>query len=218
MALRERALLRRDSGRSICPITISILSAIPSKCSSLSGPASCTIRSPEARNCVRSSESKMSATARGAGARRIRRGVAFWSMVPFLETVSAASRRSGPWHDRQDQSRGMCSVMNDGVLGRCELLRVRCVVPGVGVSVEARKIAAGDFKAQAMSLAEYVGCRPQVDIEFVSLAGFQEFRRLLRIAIPGAHDALGQVLGKAVRCHVHQFGDEIGVDCGRPGK
>src|SRR3954470_4950325 len=115
-------------------------------------------------------------------------------MVPFLKTVSAARRRSGPWHNRQDQSRGMCSIMNDGVLGRCELLRVRCVVPGIGVSVKTRKIAAGDFKAQAVSLAEYVRRGPQVDIEFVSLAGLQEFRRLLRIAIPGAHDALGQVL------------------------
>ena len=50
----------------------------------------------------------------------------------------------------------MPRVMNDRVLGRGELLRVRRIVPGIGVSVEARKIAAGDFKAQAVSSAENV--------------------------------------------------------------
>ncbi len=54
----------------------------------------------------------------------------------------------------------MPCVMNDGVLGWCELPRVRRVVPGIGVSVEAGKIAAGDFKAQAVSSPEQRSTSP----------------------------------------------------------
>ena len=108
--------------------------------------------------------------------------------------------------------------MNDCVLGHYEVPRVRRVVPPISVSVKARKIAAADFKAQAVSSPEYIRRRPHIDIEFVNLAWLQKFGRLLRIAITGANDALGQILRKAVRAHVHQFGKEIGVDCGRFGE
>jgi hypothetical protein len=50
----------------------------------------------------------------------------------------------------------MLRVMNNGVYRRRELPGVRRVVPGVGVSVEARKIAAGDLKAKAVTLPENV--------------------------------------------------------------
>ena len=112
----------------------------------------------------------------------------------------------------------MLRVVNDCVLGHYEFPRVRRGVPRISVSVEARKIAAADFKAQAVSSPKYIRCRPHIDIEFVSLAGLQKFGRLLRIVIAGANDALGQILRKAVRAHVHQFGKEISFDCGRLGK
>jgi len=54
----------------------------------------------------------------------------------------------------------MAAVMNDCVLGHYESPRVRRVVSGIGISVEARKIAAADFKAQAVSSPKYIRRRP----------------------------------------------------------
>ena len=65
------------------------------------------------------------------------------------------------------------------------------VPAGVGVPVEPREVAAGNLQPDPMPLLEHVAGGPEVDGVLVDFAGLDEARRLSRLPIPGANDAVG---------------------------
>ena len=66
-------------------------------------------------------------------------------------------------------------------------------VPGVQVTVEARKVAAGDIHSYAVALQEYVAGRPEVDSKLVHFSRLQQRLVLLRRAVAPPYDAVAQV-------------------------
>ena len=87
----------------------------------------------------------------------------------------------------------------------------------VQISIEPREITAAHLQAQDVSLAKNIARCPKVNFEFINLAWIDEFRLVLRLAVPRSHDSFCQILGEAIRPHVYQFRGEIGVDRGRAG-
>ena len=69
-----------------------------------------------------------------------------------------------------------------------------------------------------MVFLEDVAGGPEVDGQFVDLAGCDERRMLLRFAVAGAQDTFGEVLREAVGPDVDEFRGEIGVGCGGFGE
>jgi hypothetical protein len=109
----------------------------------------------------------------------------------------------------------MGRVVQDGVGGGGPLGRSGSAFAGVEIAIEARKVAAGDFQADAVAGAEDVTGGPEVDREMTYLAGRERCGRQLRVAIFGAKDAFGEIDGGAVWKNVNEFCGEIGVNDGR---
>ena len=65
-----------------------------------------------------------------------------------------------------------------------------------------------------MAFFEDVAGGPEIDAEFVDLAGSDECRVFLGFAMAGAEDAFGDVLREAVGPNVDEFGGEVGVGRG----
>ena len=92
---------------------------------------------------------------------------------------------------------------------------------GVGIDLEARKIAAGDVDAQAVAGAEPIGRRRQSDGYGVDAPGFQQLGIGPRFAIAHAQHGVGEVEREALgivcagRVDVDQFGGEVRVECRR---
>ena len=122
-------------------------------------------------------------------------------------------------NNRQDQRRGMFRIVINHIRSGPEwLLRVYvlaglqiAIAPGVQVTVETRKVAAGNFQAQRVSFFEDIAGRPDVNVEFVYLAGRDQRRRFLRVTIADAHNSFGQILRETVGPDVDQLGGEVGV-------
>ncbi len=69
-----------------------------------------------------------------------------------------------------------------------------------------------------MAFFEDVAGGPEIDGQFVDLAGSDERRMLLRFAVAGAQNSFGEVLREAVGPDIDEFRGEIGVGCGRFGE
>src|SRR5205823_7697487 len=81
-------------------------------------------------------------------------------------------------------------------------------LPGVRVAIPAREARRSDVDADAVSGEEAISRRPQIDDVLIGAAGLDR-RRLLRIAIARADDAVGEVLRIAVRMDVHEPRNEV---------
>jgi len=92
----------------------------------------------------------------------------------------------------------MLSVMIDNVGRRYKLFARLRLLCRVQIAVKTREVAARNLQSQSVSLEKNVARGPQVNGEFVYVLGLQEVRLLLRIAIAGANDSFGQILGKAI--------------------
>lgn len=89
--------------------------------------------------------------------------------------------------------------------------RVRSGRPsGICIAVKSRIVAAGDFQTDAMSFQEHKARRPQSNRYF--FAAIVAVRLPLKVT---TQNALGNVVGRSVRKHVHEFASEIGVRRGR---
>src|SRR5579863_2506525 len=133
-----------------------------------------------------------------------------WAAIAMMVVAISLLLRD----NRQNQRGWMLAIVIDGVRRLDPMRRIRRRLAGVQVAVEAREIAARDFEAQLVSGKEDVARRPEVDGQLVDLSGIHELRPLLRVPVARAQDALGQVLGEAVRPDVNQLGGEVGVDRG----
>src|SRR5690349_9249945 len=69
-----------------------------------------------------------------------------------------------------------------------------------------------------MTLLENVARGPKVNLEFIDLIWSYQRSLLLRVPILGTNDSLCQILGKAVRPHIHELAGEIGIGSGRARK
>src|SRR5450755_1799793 len=115
-------------------------------------------------------------------------------------------------NQRQNQSRGVFGIVINGVGGRPVVVGGRLDLPCVQVTVKPGEIAAGNLQTQNVPFQENVAGGPEIDGQLVDLAGIQQGGLFLRLAVAGADDALGQVLGEAVGADIDQFGGEIGVN------
>ena len=121
-----------------------------------------------------------------------------------------------PGHYRKRDTRGVLTAVVD-VLKRRHHAGVRSDgLTGVGVAVEAGEIAAGDLEPYPMPFLEQVAGGPQVDGVLVDLVRLDWLRRLARMAVASAYDAICQVSRVAVRSHVYQLCGEVSVS-GRGG-
>ena len=81
-------------------------------------------------------------------------------------------------NDRQDQVRGVRAVVIDAVDCLHEVLFAfgRNRTAGIGVTIKAWEVAAGDFEPDAMSGLENVGRRSEINPQFVHMPRFHEHR------------------------------------------
>src|SRR6266850_5894646 len=114
-----------------------------------------------------------------------------------------------PWNDGQHHMRRVALVMEDRLPRRLPPCGRGLVLARVQVAVEAREIAGGDLEADAMAGQEDVAGGPEVDGEARHLTGDERRGRRARLAVAGAHDAIGQVLGVAVGAHVDELRGEV---------
>src|SRR5258707_6379326 len=121
-------------------------------------------------------------------------------------------------NDREHQGRGVVFVVIDGVGGGQHFCGGCLVFAGVEVAVEARKIAAGNFHAQAVAGEKDVAGGPEVYCDVVYFARLSQLRPLDRIAIAQAENAFGQVLRESVGPEIHKLRGEIGVFRGSAGE
>ena len=105
----------------------------------------------------------------------------------------------------------MLCVMVNGVDRSNRFPPRRVFFSGVEISIETREITAADLQPNFVSPAKNVARGPQVDGELISLARIHESGLLLGIPVARTKNSLRQILRKAIRPHVHQFGDEVSV-------
>ena len=65
----------------------------------------------------------------------------------------------------------MLAVVEDGVGGFHESCVIGGALSGIQVAVEAREVAAGDFKPDAVAFQKDFACGPEIDLVLVDLAG-----------------------------------------------
>ena len=82
---------------------------------------------------------------------------------------------------------------------------------GIGVSVKAREIAAGNLNPQSMSRPDDVAGRPQVDHVRINHAEGDGRGIRRRVAEPGSDHSVLEVLGVTVGPDIHQLGGEIRI-------
>src|ERR1035437_9886872 len=99
-----------------------------------------------------------------------------------------------PGDDWQDQVSGVVAVVENGLFGGEELGVGAEGFAAVGVAVEAREVAAGDFQADAMPFLKKVAGDPEINFELRRLARFQERGLVRSIAVLGTYDAVAQVV------------------------
>src|SRR5439155_12610203 len=85
-------------------------------------------------------------------------------------------------------------------------------LPGVEVPVEAREVARADLKPDAVTWEENVTRRPQIDGEQIRFSRLHQLWRARRLPVAGPDNAIEEILGVAVRMHVHQFCREVGIN------
>ncbi len=116
--------------------------------------------------------------------------------------------------DGQQDVRGAGAVVKNRLVGTAQLPLVRYGAAGVGVAVETREVAAGDFQADAVALLEFIAGHAGVNDDGVDVPGLREHRFFERLAVAEPQDSVGQVAGRAVRKDIDQLGSEIGVGLG----
>jgi len=72
--------------------------------------------------------------------------------------------------DREDKSGRMLVVVVDPILGRYKACCWPGIVSGVQISVEARKIAAGNFEAKLVAWPEHITRRPEINSHLVNFS------------------------------------------------
>jgi len=112
----------------------------------------------------------------------------------------------------------MFCVVVDGVDCARGVAGASVVLSGIHIAIESGEVAAADFEANAVAFAEDVTGGPDVDREFIDLAGVQKRGLLLRIAITRAKDAFRKILREAIRGDIYEFGSEVRVHGGRGSK
>src|SRR5579862_341122 len=84
-------------------------------------------------------------------------------------------------------------------------------LPGIQVAIEARKVAAGDIQADAMAGLEHVAGGPQIDVVADDFAWRDWLGSLSRVAIAGAHDAVGEETRVSGGIDIRQQRSEIRI-------
>src|SRR3990172_991159 len=111
--------------------------------------------------------------------------------------------------------------MVEGVIGSLYSSVHSQGLAGIGVDVEAGKVAAGDVDADAVALLEDVGRGKGLDLEAVNLTRGHQLLALGTVAIAGAQDAVREVHLETRRetprgrIDVYELYREVGVECGR---
>ena len=83
----------------------------------------------------------------------------------------------------------MLIIVVNRVRSRDKLLSEGGIRAGIKISVEAREVAAADFKAQDVSFAKHIARGPQVELEFVYLPRVHQLRLLLGIPVTRSNDS-----------------------------
>lgn len=91
------------------------------------------------------------------------------------------------------------------------------LIGNVSASVEIprkrREVATGNFYTEFMSLIKQVSRRIATNGELVNFARRKQLFATLRIAIAGAHDAVGHAHRATIGSHIYQFCSEVGISC-----
>src|ERR1700737_4365290 len=103
----------------------------------------------------------------------------------------------------QDKRRWIGVIVIDGVGGLDPARSVFGFFFCVQISIEARKVAAGDLQTDAMSCEKDVAGRPSIDLEFIDVRPFHELSLLLGVTIAGTQNAVRQVLRITVGMNIN---------------
>src|SRR5215467_13647273 len=98
---------------------------------------------------------------------------------------------------------GVLRAVQDGLQGWFEFGVLGNPSPRVGVPVEAGEVAAGDLHPDPMPRLEDIAGGPQVYRVTIGPARLHQAGGGSGVAVAGADDAVGEVVGTAVRAHVH---------------
>ncbi len=93
--------------------------------------------------------------------------------------------------------------MHHGLQGRAGLGIGKQVVSGLGIAVEAGKVARADFQPDTMPRLEDVAGGAQINRVFIDLAGFQQARIGARFAVARADYSVGKIARVAVGLDIH---------------
>src|SRR5215469_14077983 len=136
--------------------------------------------------------------------RKRRRRISLWN-ISRLPTRSQFSGHRRNY--RQQHIRIPLRFMVHRLHCRTRLLhtRIRDRTSGIRVAIKTREVAAGNLQPDPVARPKHVAGDARVDGDSVVFAGCDELRRLERIAVAHAENAVGEIARRPVRKDVDQL-------------
>src|SRR5712691_5369536 len=105
----------------------------------------------------------------------------------------------------------MLRVMIDRIRGGHRFTSRRGVLTGVQITVKTREVAAADLESHPVPFAKEITGGPQVESEFVRLAGIQERGLLLGLEIARPDNSFCQILCESCGPDMDKLGAQFGI-------